>query len=543
MFLPKRAVLPLILVGGSILLGGWFLQEGVSRQENVFVQVRLFQEVMDHVSQQFVEEVDPAVLYDSAIDGVLEELDDPNTSFIEAQDWEDFRIRATEGNYGGVGLEVVPRDDFVTVMSAVPGGPGARAGIRPGDRFVEIAGQPAEGMSVDRAVEILRGEAGTSVDVKMGRNGLDDPISFSLTREIIRLKSVPFAVVLDGAGYVPLQVFRTTSSDEVRAEIERLADEGARGIVLDLRGNPGGLLEEGIDIAELFLPAGEKVVETRGRALGQSEVYRDGTPEVFPEIPLVVMVDETSASASEIVAGALQDHDRALVVGAPSFGKGSVQTLFTLSGGNVLRLTTAHWYTPVGRSIQKDVPQDRSDLPHGAWTLDNDLVATEDLPDRPEFQSTGGRTLLGGGGITPDLWVIQDTLATSESRAVQALYAQQGVFTRTLFNFVVDYLQANPRLAPDFSVDDALVAAFVRELRSSDFQASAQVLREADRYVRYQLESEIALQAFGEEGQFLRLQDRDRQLQEALRALGQSATPEELVALADERPGANPVGG
>ena len=135
MSFPKRAVLPLILVGGSILLGGWFLQEGVSRQENVFVQVRLFQEVMDHVSQQFVEEVDPAVLYDSAIEGVLRELDDPNTSFIEAQDWEDFRIRATEGNYGGVGLEVVPRDDFVTVMAAVPGGPGARAGIRPGDRL------------------------------------------------------------------------------------------------------------------------------------------------------------------------------------------------------------------------------------------------------------------------------------------------------------------------------------------------------------------------------------------------------------------------
>jgi carboxyl-terminal processing protease len=538
----KRATLPLVLVVGSILLGGWFLQEGVSRQENVFIQVRLFQEVMDRVSSEFVEEIDPAVLYDSAIEGVLEELDDPNTSFIQAGDWEDFRIRATEGNYGGVGLEVVPRDDFVTVMNAVPGGPGARAGIRPGDRFVEIAGQPAEGMSVDRAVEILRGESGTTVEVKMGRNGMDQPIAFSLTREIIRLKSVPFGALFGDLGYVPLQVFRTTSSEEVRTEIQRLTQEGARGIVLDLRGNPGGLLEEGIEIAELFLPAGETVVETRGRGVSQSEVYRDGTPEVFPELPVVVMIDETSASAAEIVAGALQDHDRALVVGAPSFGKGSVQTLFTLSGGNVLRLTTAHWYTPVGRSIQKIIPEDRSELPHGAWTLDNDVVATEDRLDRPEFQSKAGRTLLGGGGITPDVWVIQDTLTTREARAVQDLYTQQGLFTRTLFNFVVDYLQQNPALAEDFPVDVSLVAALVRELRSVDFQASPETLRAADRYIRYQLESEIALQAFGEEGQFRRLQDRDRQLQGALQALRASATPAELVAMGGDGPDGFPAG-
>lgn len=544
MSLPKRAFLPLTLVAGSVLLGGWFLQEGVSREENVYLQVRLFQEVMDHVSREFVEELDPSSLYDSAIEGVLDELDDPNTSFIEARDWEDFRIRATEGNYGGVGLEVLPREGFVTVMNAIPGGPGARAGIRPGDRFVEIDGQPAEGMDVDEAVDILRGESGTAVEVKMERNGVIDPISFTLTREVIRLKSVPFAVVFDGdIGYLPLQVFRTTSSEEVREEIRRLTSQGARGVILDLRGNPGGLLDEGIDISELFLESGVTIVETRGRAPGQSETYRTRTPDNFPGLPLVVMVDETSASASEIVAGALQDHDRALVVGAPSFGKGSVQTLYPLSAGNVLRLTTAHWYTPVGRSIQKDLPEDRSLLPHGAWTLDNDLVATEDLPDRPEFQSRGGRTLLGGGGITPDLWVIQDTLTTVETQAVQTLYTQQGLFTRTLFNFAVDFLQANPGLESDFQVDESVVAAFVRELRAGGFQANARALRDADRYIRFQLESEIALQAFGEEGQFLRLEDRDRQLQRALEALRDAGSPTDLVAMGGETPGSFPVGG
>jgi len=544
MSFPKRALLPLTLVGGSALLGGWFLQEGVTREENVYLQVRLFQEVMDRVTDEFVEVLDPEDLYNSAIDGVLEELDDPNTSFIQASEWEDFRIRATDGDYGGVGLEVLEREGFVTVMNVIPGGPGARLGIRPGDRFVEIGGEAAEGMDVDQAVNLLRGEAGTVVEVLMERPGVEDPIPFSLSREVIQLKSVPFSSVLDGdVGYVPLQVFRSTSAEEVQEEIRRLNGLGVRAVILDLRGNPGGILDEGIDISELFLPPGKTVVETRGRGAGQSLVYRASTPETFAGLPVAVMVDESSASASEIVAGALQDHDRALVVGAPSFGKGSVQTLFRLSGGNVLRLTTAHWYTPVGRSIQKDHPEDRSELPRGAWTLGNQVVATEDIPDRPTYQSMGGRTLLGGGGITPDVWVIQDTLTTAEAQAVQALFAHAGTFNRTVFNYAVRFLQERPGLAPDFRVTDAMVGDFVRTLRDAGAEVGDGTVAGADRYIRYQLESEIALQAFGEEGRFRRLMDRDLQLQRALAAIGESSTASALVAMGGDHPGAFPLGG
>lgn len=533
MSFPRRIVLPAVLVGGSVLLGGWFLQEGVSREENVFLQVRLFQEVVDHVSEQYVEETDPSLLYDAAIEGVLEELDDPNTSFIEARDWEDFRIRATEGDYGGVGLEVVERDDFVTVVGTIPGGPGERAGIRPGDRFQAISDEPAEGMSVDAAVDLLRGAQGTDVDVLMQRPGVVDPIGFTLTRDVIQLRSVPFGQVLrDDVGYVPLQVFRTTSSDEVRDEIRRLLDEGAESVILDLRGNPGGLLDEGIDISELFLSSGATVVETRGRGQGQSETYSARAQPVFPDLPLVVLVNEGSASASEIVAGALQDYDRALVVGAPSFGKGSVQTLFRLTGGNVLRLTTAHWFTPVGRSIQKD-PELAVEASDRAWTLANGIVVTEDIPDRPEFQSMGGRTLLGGGGITPDLWVIQDTLTRAESEAVQSLFRQAGVFSRTLFNFAVDWIQSHGEMDRDFRVDDTMVAGFRDALLAAGMNVPTSTLRAADRYIRFQLESEISLQAFGEEEQFLHLADRDRQLQRALDVLGEAESTRALVALAD----------
>ncbi|HSG46199.1 MAG TPA: S41 family peptidase, partial [Longimicrobiales bacterium] len=484
------------------------------------------------------------VLYNSAIEGVLDELDDPNTSFIGAREWEDFRIRATDGDYAGVGLEVLPREGFVTVMTAIPGGPGARVGIRAGDRFLEIDGRPAEGMDVDEAVDLLRGEAGTSVEVVMGRPGVDEPIPFTLGREVIQLKSVPFGVVLDdGVGYIPLKVFRSTSAEEVQDEIDRLRTLGAHAFILDVRGNPGGILDEGIDITELFLEPGKTIVETRGRGAGQSEVYRARAPEAFPGLPLAILVDETSASAAEIVAGALQDHDRALVVGAPTFGKGSVQTLFRLTGGNVLRLTTAHWYTPVGRSIQKDLPEDRSELPRGAWTLGNSLVATEDIPDRPVFQSMGGRDLLGGGGITPDIWVIQDTLTEAEARAAQQLFAQAGAFYRASFNFAVRYLQERPGLDPDFRVTDGMVASFVRTLRDAGAEVADATVVSADRYIRFQLESEIALQAFGEEGQFLRLRDRDRQLVRALEAIRESSSASGLVAMGGDHPGAFPVGG
>ena len=272
-------------------------------------------------------------------------------------------------------------------------------------------------------------------------------------------------------------------------------------------------------------------------------MYRARAPEAFPGLPLAVLVDETSASASEIVAGALQDHDRALVVGAPTFGKGSVQTLFRLTGGNVLRLTTAHWFTPVGRSIQKDLPEDRSELPRGAWTLGNSLVATEDIPDRPVYRSMAGRELLGGGGITPDIWVIQDTLTDRESRAAQQLFTQAGLLNRTIFNFAVRYLQERPGLDPDFQVTDGMLASFVRTLRDAGAEVSDATVVAADRYIRYQLESEIALQAFGEEGRFLRLQDRDRQLVRALEAIRESTSASGLVAMGGDHPGAFPLGG
>jgi carboxyl-terminal processing protease len=523
---------PFLVLAGAALMGGWFLQEGVARDENVYVQTRIFQEVVDLVAAQYVEEVPAEELYRSAIDGLLDELGDPHSAFIEARDYEDFRIR-TEGDYGGVGLEVVERDGRVTVVGPIPGTPGARAGIRPGDWFVSVEGESVIGSDVDEVVDRLRGKPGEPVEVRMGRAGVDEPIPFTLLREVIRIASVPFVEVLEGGvGYVPLQMFRSTSTEEVRAAVDSLTAEGIRGLVLDLRGNPGGLLEEGIGITELFLDAGNTVVETRGRGRGQTERYASSRPAAFPRLPVAVLVDGTSASASEIVAGALQDHDRAVLVGMPTYGKGSVQTLFPVPAGARVRFTTALWYTPVGRSIDRELTGEVPFAEQAALGLDGTLVTPPDTAERPEFRSMDGRRLLGGGGIVPDVVVVPDTLTAEEARAVRALYRQAGAFTTNLFNFAVRYLQEHPGLAEDFIVAPALMDEFQGYLAEQGMDVSPEVFRDGSRYIRYQLEREIALQAFGDAGEFLHARRSDAQLRTALDLIRESRGTRQLIARA-----------
>lgn len=534
----RNAFTPFLVLLTAVLLGGWFLQEGVERESNLYVQARVFQEVVERVTGEFVDEVDRDALYESAIEGLVDSLGDPNSSFISARAYEDFEIRTTTGEYGGVGLEVVERDGHVTVVGPIPGTPGARAGIRPGDWFVEIEGEDARGWPVDRAVEVLRGEPGTTVEVRMGRPGVDEPIPFTLERAIIQLRAVPFATMLDdGVAYVPLQVFRGTASDEVRTAVDSLLAEGARSLILDLRGNPGGLLEEGIGVAELFLEAGDAVVETRGRGRGQSREIRSGRAPAYADLPVVVLVDGTSASASEIVAGALQDHDRALVVGVPTYGKGSVQTLFQLSGGNVLRLTTARWYTPVGRSIElvRDEPLAEA---HGSLTLGGGLLPPLDAVDRPTYESTGGRTLLGGGGIVPDVTVLPDTLSASEARAVRALFGEGGALNAAIFAYAVQYVQEHGDLRPGFALEADAMRRFDAFVAERGVDVDPATLEEARRFLRYQVEREIALQAMGDLGQFLHMRRFDRQLETALdHAAGSSSTDELLRAAGAAPPG------
>jgi carboxyl-terminal processing protease len=383
-------------------------------------------------------------------------------------------------------------------------------------------------------VEKLRGEPGTSVDVEMVRPGVAEPIPFTLTRAVIQYLTVPFHTMLDGnIGYVPLRMVSEASPEEVREAIDDLLSSGAESLILDLRGNPGGLLDKGIEVADLFLDPGLTVVETRGRATDQNQILRSRSESAYPELPLVVLVDERSASASEIIAGALQDHDRALVVGTITFGKGSVQSLYPLTGGNVLKLTTARWYTPSGRSIQKPREDQVAVFDGGALTISGALASVPDTTGRPRFESSGGRTLLGGGGITPDMIVMLDTLSVEEQGAVRSLYSTAPTFNSTLFDWVAEYSNDHPGLATDFRLTDAMVADFTAALRAATEEGlEDRVLLGAQRYIRYNLERELALQTFGEAAEFDRVRRVDAQMDTALEALSAATSPDALFQVA-----------
>ena len=539
----KRSLFaPLFVVLVSGVAGGWLLQEGVDRAENVYVRVRVLQEVVDRVESSFVDEVDEGALYNSAIEGLIQDLGDPHSSFMPAAQYEDLRIR-TDGEYGGVGLEVVDRNGYVTVVSPIAGGPGGRVGIRAGDQFYEIEGVRADTMTTDDAVELLRGRPGTSVTVRMLRPGVDEPIEFTVDREVIHLRAVPYALMLEeSVGYVPFSTVNESSSSEIRAAIDSLRAEGMRALVFDLRGNGGGLLDEGIAVTDLFLEEGLEIVETRGRAPDQSEVFEATSPDAYPALPIVVLVDAGSASASEIIAGALQDHDRAALIGETTFGKGSVQSLYRLTGGDVLRLTTARWYTPVGRSIHLDDRGLTDDEPH-SLAVSGQIVQPVSLTDRPEYRSTGGRRLYGGGGITPDLFVSPMTLATDEVAAVQRLFGRGGAFSTALFDFAVRFVQDHPGLQPGFSLSATDLADFYGTLPAFDASVDRGDFQRAERFVRYHLEREIALQAWGEAGQFQQLRRYDVQLQRALELLAGADTPQALfAAVAAAEPNPAPEG-
>jgi carboxyl-terminal processing protease len=519
----------------SAAAGGWLLQQGVDRAENVYVRVRVLQEVVDRVQSSFVDEVDQGRLYDAAIDGLLRDLGDPHSSFMPRAQYEDLRIR-TEGEYGGVGLEVVDSDGFVTVVSPIPGGPGGRVGIRAGDQFYEIDGVRADTMITDQAVELLRGRPGTPVTVRMMRPGVERPIEFTVEREVIVLRAVPFALMLeDGIGYVPLQTVRETSTREVQAAVDSLRREGMEALVFDLRGNTGGLLDEGISVTDLFLDGGKTIVETRGRAEDQNDVFRASTSDRYPGMPIVTLIDGASASAAEIIAGALQDHDRAVLVGETTFGKGSVQSLFRLTGGDVLRLTTARWYTPVGRSIHLD-REAQSRPPSHTLSISGQLVQPVDVEGRPEYTSAGGRMLYGGGGITPDLFVSPETLSPSEVAAARGLFQRGGALMRALFDFAVQYLGEH-ELQPGFDLPDAVLDDLYETLPDFDAEVDREDFDAARRFVRYQLERELAEQALGDVGQFEQLRTHDRQLARALELLREARSPEALLsAVQDAEP-------
>lgn len=525
----KRSLLTPVLVALiSLSTGGWFLQKGVTEEQNIFLQAQLFEEVLDVVSDRFVDERSSADLYQMAVDGLLGELGDPHSALMDPDQYDNLQLQTT-GEYGGLGMEIAVRDDWVTVITPLPGTPAERAGLQAGDRIVEIDGVSTEGWTSQEAVLVLRGPEGEPVDLRIARVGADELIPVRVVRAEIEIPSVPVSYMLDDqVGYVEFNVFSATATDDVRGAIESLREQGMTALILDMRQNPGGLLDQSVSLADLFLERGDEVAEIRGRRSADNRSFRARSGDRFEDLPMAVLVGPQSASASEIVAGALQDHDRALVVGSTTFGKGSVQQLFPLqTGGYHLKLTTARWYTPSGRSIQG---------PYGVGQRAVGATAGGESADSASriFHTDAGREVLGGGGIHPDL-ELRDTLSTGEQAFVQAVVNK---FTTEFWNavdgFAFAYVNENPDLRADFPIDEELLDAFYQELVEHGVDVDRKVYDAASEYIGQQVGYRIAHSKWGRAGARKRMNLNDEQVKVSAELLQQARTPTSVFQLARE---------
>ncbi len=427
--------LSLLALAAVLVLGvglGVMVRDATSGDDHT-ENLQKLQQAFERVSQTYVDRVDSAQLAEDAIQGMIEGLD-PHSIYIDAADMR--RVRENfEASFEGVGIyyefiEGPDDQDTLAVLQPIAGGPSEEAGLLPGDRIVAVEDSSAIGWETADVEKYLKGPKGTEVDVTVQRRGYPRPLGFTITRDEIPLYTVTATHMVDEqTGYIKLSRFARTSYDEVMESLAELEEQGMERLVLDLRDNAGGLMEMAVRISDEFLPAGDLIVYTQSRHGNMNREFRARAGGAFEERPVIVLVNENSASASEIVAGALQDHDRGLVVGRRTFGKGLVQQQFPLEDGSVLQMTVSRYYTPAGRLIQTpyDRGEDRADYYEAKVDLvkaDFDRLAeetgavaarafVEGVPDSLRYRTDGGRVVFGGGGILPDWLVPADTAAAA----------------------------------------------------------------------------------------------------------------------------------
>jgi carboxyl-terminal processing protease len=523
----------------SVLSGGWRLQRGTAAGGNVYQQARLFDDVLGHVSAYYVDSLGETDLYQKATEGMLEQLQDPYSVLLTGDDYKAL-TEQTSGNYAGLGIQIDVRDGWITVVAPLPETPAERAGIQTGDQIIEVDGKSTEGWKNDEAVKALRGAAGSKVIITVRRSGIPDPMKYSLTRAQIHIRSVPSGNMFEGGvGYISLNPVSETSAGELRQEITAMKKKGMKSLILDLRYNPGGLLDQGVEVSDLFLDSKQEIVSTRGRARGSTKQFFDDARQSWPELPIVVLVNEGTASAAEIIAGALQDHDRAVVVGTPTFGKGLVQTLFPLGEGVALKLTTARWYTPSGRTIQRAVESEEEQMSQAALEASDTLLGEPDpsasdsaIDARPVYKTGAGRIVRGGGGIVPDIVTRYDTLTEAERDFVKALGTDLPVYRGVITSYALEQKSARAVPNENFTVTPAMRQQVYQRLKQKGVQLSPEEFKQGGRLVDQQIGYELARYVFGKSAEFRRRAVDDRQMQTALDLLRKAGTPKELLGLA-----------
>ena len=516
---------------GVGLFAGLEINQLVS-SDSVYDQINKFKDILSLTEKYYVEDVDPSKLTEAAVNGMLDKLDPHSVYFAPVsltQVNEEF-----QGKFEGIGVSFRILNDTILVMETIGGGPSARLGILSNDRIVRINDSSAIGYTNAEVMQRLKGPKGTRVKVSIKRPGVRELLDFEIVRDEISINSVDIAMMVTAdAGYVSVNKFNKRTLDEMEASLRKLKSQGMKRLVLDLRGNPGGYLEQAFYMADLFLDGGSKenprkIVYTKARKAEFDEAYFAKSGQSYEDLPLVVLISNYSASASEIVAGAIQDWDRGLIVGETSFGKGLVQRQWELSDGSALRLTIARYYTPSGRLIQRQYEgKEKAAYQREAFEREekegeNIEHKSESDSGRPLFHTNGGRIVYGGGGITPD-YVVKNQTLTSFTQAM----LRRGLFEQ----FAISYLdgagaQIRSRYSKEFklfeqsfSISDEVISDFRSFAQKNQVKIDEKDFLKDLAYLKVRLKATIARSFWGNEGWFPLLLTTDTQFQKALSLL------------------------
>lgn len=508
----KRFSIPLIVTVFFIaFIGGTQVNHLISG-DNIYEQLSKFKDVLSLTEKYYVEDVDTQKLTESAITGLLNELD-PHSVYIKPQQMQ----RVTEdfqGRFEGIGVEFSIVNDTITVVQPIGGGPSASLGIMSNDKIVKIDGKSSIGFNNEQVMKGLKGPKGTKVSVSIVRAGVKELLEFEIVRDVIPLYSVDVSTMLnDKVGYINVTRFAETTNKEMVAALQKLKLQGMKQLVLDLRVNPGGYLDQAVKMSDLFLEADakgnpRKVVYTQSRRTEFNEEYFAYTNSEYEKMPLIILLSNGSASASEIVSGAIQDWDRGLIVGETSFGKGLVQKQFPLSDGSALRLTISRYYTPSGRLIQRSY-EHKDKYQEEAFTRNEEegdnIEHKESATDsaRPKFKTAKGRVILGGGGITPDFIVKPGNLTK---------YSVQLSRRNMFYEFIAGYLTRNGEqiknkyrsdfqsFSKNFVIDDALMNEFLAFIKEKKIDFVEDDFKKDKDYIQARLKAYIARNYWSNEG-------------------------------------------
>jgi carboxyl-terminal processing protease len=514
----------------SALVGGIVGSSAQATQDQVSQQYRVFTAALTAIDREYVETLPSDRLIYDAIGGMLQTLD-PHSSFFDPKQYTQMRERQ-EGKYYGIGLSIQSIDGDVTVMSLFEGSPAYRAGIRRGDVIANVKGESAKNWTTEQTAKQLKGPKGTKVNISIRRPGYDKLIEMEVERDEVNIVTVRGAYMIDAqTGYIKLGDFGETSDKEVGDAIENLKAHGMKHLVFDLRDNPGGLLNAANAIANRFLPRGDMIVYTRGRVRDADQDYRATDDQEFTG-PMMVLVNRNSASASEIVTGALQDHDRALVVGETTFGKALVQSVYRISEGAGLALTTGRYFTPSGRMIQR--PWDNAFDEYLTYTLRDQSEKREHAAAQLKY-TDAGRKVYGGGGIEPDKFFAGPVAGFNPTRFGRSLVGRSA-FQNFAERFAAEgdsrmsaATEGKKRVARGFPITDAMIADFKKSLQDEKIKIDEDAFAKDLEFIKGQIHYEIDVALFGVAEAQKNLIVRDPQAQFALAQFGEAVKLTELA--------------